>query len=134
MAGPGRENHDVACREIVDLAVIAAKTDLRPSARNAEHFVGARMIMDEAVNAVAPGVSPAVAPEQFLEYGSRIAAVREIHGAAIEDEGKPRIIGNGAVVLEHGGVRLAAAPARLSRMRGGLTNSGDGLERLHIFF
>jgi hypothetical protein len=43
----------------------------------------ARVKMRECVDTVAPGLFPAIAREQFLEYGGGIVFVRQAHSRAI---------------------------------------------------
>src|SRR4029077_10445090 len=47
------------------------------TARDAEHLVNARVIVNIIVNAVAPRIAPPIALEQFLEQGRRIEGLIE---------------------------------------------------------
>src|SRR6266849_1936229 len=73
MAGPGGENYHISGMQLEYLAVAAAEADAGLPARNAQHFMGAGMVMHVVVDTVAPRISPAVALEQLLECRRWIA-------------------------------------------------------------
>jgi len=66
------------------------------------------MIVCVIVNAVAPGIAPAVACKQLFKYRRRIKVVREPDRAAVKDERQFRIIRNDAVIFEAESIRLTA--------------------------
>src|SRR6185436_16235668 len=67
VAGAGRQDRDVAGREVDLLALVAAEADLGAAARDADPFVDHRVIMHIRVNPVAPAVAPAMTMEGFFD-------------------------------------------------------------------
>src|SRR6266851_3953644 len=134
MSGSGGEDHDVAAVQLEYLAPIAPEPYAGVSARNAEHFMGARMVMHVIIDAVAPGVSPAIALEQFLECRCGIAGIGKPQGAAIMDERELRIVWNRPIIPEHGLVRLAFVDSFPHGACGGSSDPGDGFKRLFQCF
>src|SRR5438132_1427072 len=68
------------------------------------------MEMRERIDAVAPGIIPAVPGEDALDARRRILLTRDVDRAAIDEERQRRIVGNQAVVTEphrDGGDRIA---------------------------
>src|ERR1700682_4100711 len=108
MTGAGREDGDVSGPELDDLAAIAAEPDARVPARDPEHLVGARMIVQEVIDAVAPRIRPTIGFEKVFENRRRVLRLREAHRAAVMNERQPRIVGYCAVVLKQDRMGLAA--------------------------
>ena len=106
---PGGENGDIAGIKLEHPAFVAAEANPRVPAGNAQHFVGAGMVMHIRLNAVAPGITPAIPLEQLLKDRGRISCLRKIDRTAVMNERKLRVVGNSAVILEHGRMRLARA-------------------------
>ena len=69
----------------------------------------ARMIMGKVVDAVTPGVSPAVTDEQLFKHSRGVERLRQLNRALVEDKRPPRMIGNDSVILKSVCVRLAVA-------------------------
>src|SRR4051794_35501041 len=76
--------------------------ELHPSlaARDTKHLVNLGMIMDVIIDAVAPGIAPAVFLEQILIDRRGIEIAGQADGAPINDQRKIRMIGNEPVILE----------------------------------
>jgi hypothetical protein len=88
---------------------VSAELHLAFAAGNAEHLVNAGMVVQIIVNAVTPGIAPAVAFEQFFEHSRRIELFRKPHCTTINDERPFRMIGNDSIVLETKCTRLPFA-------------------------
>ena len=99
MADAGRDQHRVADPDAKRGATVAAEANLRLAARDAEHVVGGRMVVMEREDAVPPGMSPAVRPEEGLEGAGGIAA-RCIDGSHIDDQRQAGIVRDVTVVGE----------------------------------
>jgi hypothetical protein len=95
----------------------AAELNLAGAARDAEHFVNARVIMRIVVDAVAPRVAPAIAFKQVLEHGGGIERFRQTDCALVDNERPFGMVGNKPVVLEPVSLRLALAQKRLGIVR-----------------
>src|ERR1700730_6985813 len=134
MTGPGRQDDDVSGAQLDDFAAIAAEPDARVPARNTEHFVGARMIVQEVINAVAPRIRPTIGFEKVLEDRRRVLRLREAHRAAVVNKGQPRIVGYRTVVLKHDGMGLAATNEPAHGGGGVLAGAGNLLEGLFQCF
>src|SRR6516164_3108167 len=109
MTCSGGKHGDISGRQLEYLSLVAAEAHPGLAARNSKHLVGAGMIMDIIVDAVAPRAAPAVAFEQGLEYCRGVAFLRQRHWGAIMNEGEFRIVRNGSIVGEHGLVCRAFA-------------------------
>ena len=72
----------------------------RACPREAQHFMNPRMVMRVIVNAIPPGIAPAIALEKLFEHSRRVEFARKPDGAPIEHEGQLWIVRNDAVVLE----------------------------------
>src|SRR3984893_19303047 len=105
MPRSGGKHGDISGRELEYLSLVAAEAHPGLAARNPKRLVGARMIMDITVNAVAPRAAPAVARKQNLEYRRGVARLRQRHRRAIMYEGELRIVRHGSVVGTHRLVR-----------------------------
>ena len=92
MAGACRHDHHVARLELQCASLRAAKPDSGVPARNAEHFMNPRVVMRVIVNAIPPGIAPAVALEKLFEHGRRVEFARKPDGVPIEHEGQLRIV------------------------------------------
>ncbi|CKZ01364.1 Uncharacterised protein [Mycobacterium tuberculosis] len=75
MAGAGGQDRDVSLPDFEILAVIAPEADQCTAARDAEHFVDCRMIVEVVKNTVPPGLVPAVRGEPVLDGLLRIIVV-----------------------------------------------------------
>src|ERR1700685_1823292 len=106
MSCPGRKDEDVACSDFKSPAFVAAEPHLGAAARNAEHFMDARVIVQIVVNAVAPAISPSVALENILDDRSGIEIARKTDGATIDDDRPARVVRDAAVVPERVGIRF----------------------------
>jgi hypothetical protein len=95
----------------------AAELNLAGAARDAEHFVNARVIMRIVVDAVAPRVAPAIVFKQVLEHGGGIESFRQTDCALVDIERPFGMVGNKPVVLEPVSLRLALAQKRLRIVR-----------------
>ena len=74
MSGAGRQDGDVAGRDLECLPVLAAELHPCTAAGNAQHLMYGGMVMREVVDAVAPHRAPAIAAEQPLDRGLGILA------------------------------------------------------------
>src|SRR5215475_4295927 len=99
MTGAGGEDGDIASLQRDRAALQTAKLHLAFAAGDVEHLVDARVIVNIVVDAITPGIAPAIGREELLEHGSRIEPVIPTHRAAIENERPARVIGNDAVIL-----------------------------------
>src|SRR6516225_3671679 len=86
VTGSGRQDRHIAGLEVKRFSVFAAEANPGIAARDPEHFVSARVIVHVTVNAVAPGIAPAVTRKQLFKYLRWIKVVREADRAAVEDE------------------------------------------------
>jgi hypothetical protein len=75
------------------------------------------MIMNVVVDAVAPGISPAVAFEQLLEHGYQVEGLRQADRALVDDKRPFRMIRNEAIVLEAESPRFAVSQERIGIVR-----------------
>jgi hypothetical protein len=91
-----RGDHDgVAGGDLDDGASRATELHARGACGDAEHFVRRGMIVMERIDAVDPGVAPAVGCEQVLD------TLRIVwDGCTIEGQRQARIVGDGAVVAQ----------------------------------
>jgi hypothetical protein len=87
--------------------MLAAELHLGGAAGDTEHLVNAGMIVYVVVNPVPPGLPPTVSLEELFEHGGRIEVLGEANGAAIDNQGPTRMVGNDAVILEVKGVCIA---------------------------
>src|SRR5262249_18906283 len=108
VARSGRQHHHVAGLEVKRFSPFAAEANPGMAAHDPEHFVRARVIVHVIVNAVAPGIAPAVVRKQLFKYRRWIEVVREADRAAVEDEWQFGIVRNDSVVSEAERIRLAA--------------------------
>src|SRR3954462_11011157 len=96
--------------------------------------MNAGMVVYIVVNAVTPGIAPAVAFEQFFEHSRRIVLFRKPHCPAINDERPFRMVGNDSIVLETKCTRLPFADEG-AEITAGRTGPASDLLRdfLHVF-
>src|SRR6266852_2532760 len=104
MSGAGREDGDIAGRDLDLLATVAAEPHPRMAARNAECLVNGGMVMQIIVDAVAPHLAPAVGAEQSLNGFLRVFVV-DVDGTLVDQE-RHRVVRDQAVVLEDEAERL----------------------------
>ena len=76
-----------------DPAFVAAETDPSFAAGDTEDFMGARMIVQIIVDAVAPRLSPAVTMEELFENGRGIIRFIQADRPAVIDQRELRIVG-----------------------------------------
>jgi hypothetical protein len=67
------------------------------------------MIVQIVIDAVSPGIAPAVLLESVFEHRSRIERRGTFHGIAVDDDRPARVIGHHAVILEAKEARLPLA-------------------------
>jgi len=67
MPSTGRQDGDIARCDLDFLAVVAAETDPRVAARDAERFMNRGVVVQIVVDAVAPHIAPAIGAEQPLD-------------------------------------------------------------------
>src|SRR3569623_552943 len=125
MAGACRKNGNVPSLQRHDASLDAAKLDAGFSTGDAEDFIGLRMIVDEVINAPAPGLSPAVMSKQRIDHGVRITATCQIYGFAINHQWPSWIVRDDAIVGKQFGNWLPRhngplKPPRRRPMFGGL--------------
>ena len=77
MSCASQQDGNVARLQLQNTAPMSAELHLAFTAGNAKHFVDAGMVMHIIVNAVTPGVAPAVAVEQLFEHGRRVELLRK---------------------------------------------------------
>ena len=99
VAGPGRQDRHIAGLEVKRFSAFAAEANPGMTARDTKNLVRLGVVMREVVNAVLPGIPPAVACEQLFEYRRRIEVVRESDRTSVEDERQFRIVRNDAVAF-----------------------------------
>jgi hypothetical protein len=98
MPGAGRQDRDIAGGNLEVTAGVAAKTHQCAAACDAEGFMHGRVIVQVAVDAVAPHVAPAVGAEQALDSLLRMGAV-DIDRGLVEQK-RQGIVGDKAIVVK----------------------------------
>jgi hypothetical protein len=88
---PGRDHHDIAGAQLDGLPALAAELDPGAACGDAEHFMRRAVVMVLPVDAVAPGIGPAVLGEQPLAGRGAVAAFGQ--RAAIDDERQGGLFG-----------------------------------------
>src|SRR5262249_9777066 len=68
VARPGGQDHNIAGLGAKLFSAFTAEANPGMTARNPEHFVRSRVVVCVIVNAVAPGIAPAVAAKQLFKY------------------------------------------------------------------
>ena len=117
MAGTGWLDDHVTGLQKKIAATGAAKPCPHMTARNAQHFMGARMIMQEVVDSVAPSIPPAMTVEQDLKNGRGIEGFIQPYHPAIMDQWPAWMVGRQSVIRKAMGIGLA------------IPNQGLGLAR-----
>lgn len=77
--------------------LLAAQLHLRPALHNRQYLVGGAVVVVEGVDAVAPGATPAVAPEGFLGDGRGVRASQR-QSLLVDQQGQGGMVGNQAVI------------------------------------
>src|SRR5258708_1532793 len=128
------QDGNVACFKSQGTTKASAELHLAFTAGNAEHFMNAGMVVHIVVNAVTPGIAPAVAFEQFFEHSRRIELFWKPHCPAINDERPFRMVGNDSIVLEMKCTRLPFADEGTEISAGRARPAGDLLrDFLRVF-
>jgi hypothetical protein len=94
----GRDHDDVAGGDLDGQPVLPAEPHFGRAAGDAEHLVRARMVVVLRVDAVAPGIGPAIGGKQPLASGGTVAGGGD--RAAVDDNRQPRVVRNDAVIAE----------------------------------
>ena len=125
---------NVACFASQGTTKASAELHLAFTAGNAEHFMNTGMVVHIVVNAVTPGIAPAVAFEQFFDHSRRIELFWKPHCPAINDERPFRMVGNDSIVLEMKCTRLPFADEGAEIIAGRARPTGDLLrDFFHVF-
>jgi hypothetical protein len=85
VTGSCREDRDIARFEGKRPASFATELHLAAASGDAEHFVYPRMVMNVVVDAIAPGISPAVFLKQLLEHCRGVKRLGETDDASVND-------------------------------------------------
>ena len=96
----GRQDRDIAGIQFQASALHPTEFDDGMAACHAEDLVNLRMIVDEVVNAVAPGSAPTVRLEQGVNNNSRFEPIRKAQGATIDNQRPVLVVGDDAVIAE----------------------------------
>src|SRR5215211_930195 len=107
MARTGGQDDHVACLQREDTPLLAAEASASLATRDAEHLMDFRVIVHVVVDAVAPGISPAVRFEQVFDHGRRVLALIEGDSSSIDNQRPAWMIRDETVVLKADPVRLS---------------------------
>ncbi len=100
MTDTGRDDDDIAGRELNDRPLGPAELHAGAAAGDAQHFVRLAMVVLERVDAVDPGVTPGMVREKRDDEGLGIAGAHQVNRAAVEQQRQARIVGDQAVIAE----------------------------------
>ena len=117
MSCAGRQDSYVACFQFQSATAISAELHGSLTAGDAEHLVDTGMVVNVVVNAISPGIAPAVTFKQFFKHGRRIEVVRKPDCAAINDKRPLRMVGDDPIILETESAGLAFADQAAERAR-----------------
>ena len=92
MSGSSRQKRHVACFDDKFAAVRTAEHEARAPGGESQRLVRGRMVVMEAVDAVAPLRRPSVPPEEGFEQGGGIAIAGGLDCALVEQRRKTRIV------------------------------------------
>src|SRR4029453_14397722 len=105
-ARPRRQDDDIAGFDAKLAPLGPAELDGRAAAGDAQHFVRARMKVQERIDAVAPAIAPTMRGKSPLERHGRILLAFQRKSCAINEQRQARIVGRLAVILEAKGLYL----------------------------
>src|SRR5262249_48750627 len=94
VAGSRRQDRHIAGLEVKRFSAFAAEATRGVAGGEPEHLGRGGVIVRVIVNAVAPGIAPAVARKKLFKYRRWIELVREADRAAVKDERQFWIVRN----------------------------------------
>jgi hypothetical protein len=109
VTSPRRNENRIASFQNERAASLPAKPDARVTARNAQHLVNARMIMEIVIDITPPAIAPSVLCEKIFEHRGRIEGTRQRHDPSIDQHWPEGVVGCFAVVTKPQGEGLADA-------------------------
>jgi hypothetical protein len=134
MAGASGKDHYVAGAKFECAAAVATEPNFGAAARDPQHLVNARVIVQMVVDAIAPAVASAVVFEEVFHNRSRIKVARQLDGIPVNDDGPSRVVRYLAVVAEAEHASLTSPQQPRDLLGGWALPAGSPLCRfLYIF-
>jgi hypothetical protein len=109
VTSPRRNEDRIASFQNERAASLPAKPDARVTARNAQHLVNARVVVEIVIDIAPPAIAPSVLCEKIFEHRGRIEGTRQRHDTSIDQHRPEGVVGCFADVTKSKGESLADA-------------------------